>query len=136
MGAIRPASDCNGSGAALPGYIGLEMAEALVLNGMEVSLISRSPQVMSTLDEDMGALVSKALRGFGVTLYLEEALTEFETTAGKVTGIRHCHSWPRSTSQYSACGGSRHSPWQERIDSRERAYGNLYSRYLGSRRLR
>ena len=69
------------------GYIGLEMAEALVLNGMEVSLISRSPQVMSTLDEDMGALVSKALRGFGVTLYLEEALTEFETTAGKVTGI-------------------------------------------------
>ncbi len=69
------------------GYIGLEMAEALVMNGLEVSLISRSPQVMATLDEDMGALVSQALREVGVTLYLDEALIEFATTAGKVTGI-------------------------------------------------
>lgn len=69
------------------GYIGLEMAEALVMNGLEVSLVSRPPQVMGTLDEDMGTLVSQALRDVGVTLYLEEALTEFETTAGKVTGI-------------------------------------------------
>lgn len=69
------------------GYIGLEMAEALVMNGLEVSLISRPPQVMATLDHDMGALVSQALRDVGVTLYLEETLTEFETSAGKVTGI-------------------------------------------------
>jgi NADPH-dependent 2,4-dienoyl-CoA reductase/sulfur reductase-like enzyme len=69
------------------GYIGLEMAEALVMNGLEVSLISRSAQVMETLDEDMGALVSQALRDAGVTLFLDEALTAFETTAGKVTGI-------------------------------------------------
>jgi len=69
------------------GYIGLEMAEALVRHGLEVSLISRSPQVMGTLDEEMGALVSQALRDIGVTLHLEETLTEFETTAGKVTGI-------------------------------------------------
>lgn len=69
------------------GYIGLEMAEALVMAGLDVSLISRSPQVMATLDEEMGALVSRALQDVGVTLYLEEALTEFETTAGKVTGV-------------------------------------------------
>jgi NADPH-dependent 2,4-dienoyl-CoA reductase/sulfur reductase-like enzyme len=69
------------------GYIGLEMAEALVMNGLEVSLISRSPQVMATLDEDMGALVSQALRDIGVTLHLEEKLIEFETTAGQMTGI-------------------------------------------------
>ena len=69
------------------GYIGLEMAEALVMNGLEVSLVSRPPQVMETLDEDMGALVSQALRDIGVTLYLEEVLTAFETTSGKVTGI-------------------------------------------------
>ena len=36
------------------GYIGLEMAEALVLNGIGVSLISRAPQVMETLDEEIG----------------------------------------------------------------------------------
>jgi NADPH-dependent 2,4-dienoyl-CoA reductase/sulfur reductase-like enzyme len=69
------------------GYIGLEMAEALVLNGLEVSLINSSAQVMGTLDEEMGALVSQALRDNGVTLYLSEALTAFETTAGKVTGV-------------------------------------------------
>lgn len=69
------------------GYIGLEMAEALVRNGLEVSLIDRGSQVMGTLDNDMGALVSQALRDAGVTLYSEEALTEFQTKAGKVTGV-------------------------------------------------
>ena len=69
------------------GYIGLEMAEALVKNGLEVSLIDRSPQVMGTLDDDMGALVSNALRDFGVTLYLEESLTSFSTKDGRVTGV-------------------------------------------------
>jgi NADPH-dependent 2,4-dienoyl-CoA reductase/sulfur reductase-like enzyme len=69
------------------GYIGLEMAEALVMNGLEVSLINRPPQVMRTLDDDMGALVSQALRDAGVTLYLQETVTAFETVAGKVTAI-------------------------------------------------
>jgi NADPH-dependent 2,4-dienoyl-CoA reductase/sulfur reductase-like enzyme len=69
------------------GYIGLEMAEALVMNGLKVSLVSRPAQVMGTLDEDMGALVSQALRDAGVTLYLDESLTAFDTRAGKVTGV-------------------------------------------------
>ena len=42
---------------------------------------------MNTLDTDMGHLVSDAMRGFGVTLYLEETLTGFETKGGKVTGV-------------------------------------------------
>jgi len=69
------------------GYIGLEMAEALVRHGLEVSLINRPPQVMGTLDHDMGALVSQALRELGVRLYLEETLTAFEAKKGKVTGV-------------------------------------------------
>jgi NADPH-dependent 2,4-dienoyl-CoA reductase/sulfur reductase-like enzyme len=69
------------------GYIGLEMAEALVRRGVAVSLIDRSSQVMGTLDEDMGALVSQALRDFGVTLHLEEALQGFETKDGEVVGV-------------------------------------------------
>lgn len=69
------------------GYIGLEMAEALVMRGLEVALIDRSAQVMGTLDEEMGALVSQALRDVGVTLYLAEELVEFETASGKVTGV-------------------------------------------------
>lgn len=69
------------------GYIGLEMAEALVRHGMEVSLVNRAPQVMVSLDYDMGALVSQALRDLGVSLHLEETLTAFETKKGKVTGV-------------------------------------------------
>ncbi len=69
------------------GYIGLEMAEALVRRGLEVSLVTRSPQVMGTLDDDMGELVSQALRDFGVALYLQETLTGFETTGSKLTGV-------------------------------------------------
>jgi NADPH-dependent 2,4-dienoyl-CoA reductase/sulfur reductase-like enzyme len=66
------------------GYIGLEMAEAFVRLGLEVALIERGPQVMGTLDPDVGELVSGALREIGVTLFLGESLTGFEGTAGRV----------------------------------------------------
>lgn len=64
------------------GYIGLEMAEALLLRGLQVTLVEQSPQVMSTLDLDMGALVSEALRKQGATLFLEEAVEAFEHQNG------------------------------------------------------
>jgi NADPH-dependent 2,4-dienoyl-CoA reductase/sulfur reductase-like enzyme len=70
------------------GYIGLEMAEALVTRGLEVTLVDSSQQVMGTLDPDMGALVSEALREVGVTLYLEEKLVAFENDGKTVTGIQ------------------------------------------------
>jgi NADPH-dependent 2,4-dienoyl-CoA reductase/sulfur reductase-like enzyme len=69
------------------GYIGLEMAEACLLRGMEVSLVEQAPQVMGTLDPDMGALVSEALRERGAKLYLEESLEAFETEAGHVRAV-------------------------------------------------
>jgi NADPH-dependent 2,4-dienoyl-CoA reductase/sulfur reductase-like enzyme len=70
------------------GYIGLEMAEALVIRGLEVALVQRGQQVMETLDADMGALVSQALRDVGVTLYLEEELTGFEAEEGRVRAVQ------------------------------------------------
>ncbi len=69
------------------GYIGLEMAEALVRQGLHVSLIERSSQVMHTLDPDMGSLVSDALRQIGVDLFLEESLKAFETEGGNVSAV-------------------------------------------------
>jgi NADPH-dependent 2,4-dienoyl-CoA reductase/sulfur reductase-like enzyme len=66
------------------GYIGLEMAEGLLRRGLDVSLIEMAPQVMNTLDPDMGALVSEALRDAGVELYLEEPLKGFEVEGGRV----------------------------------------------------
>jgi NADPH-dependent 2,4-dienoyl-CoA reductase/sulfur reductase-like enzyme len=69
------------------GYIGLEMAEALVRRGMEVTLVERAPQVMVTLDPDMGELVSEALMAVGVTLYREESLQGFEVGKGRLQAV-------------------------------------------------
>ncbi|MBV9325933.1 MAG: FAD-dependent oxidoreductase [Chloroflexi bacterium] len=70
------------------GYIGLEMAEALVMRGLNVSLVERGASVMNTLDTDMGDVVSQALRDIGVTLYLEESIDGFETDGGKVAFVK------------------------------------------------
>jgi NADPH-dependent 2,4-dienoyl-CoA reductase/sulfur reductase-like enzyme len=69
------------------GYIGLEMAEALIRRGMEVALIERASQVMNTLDPDMGELVSEALMAVGVTLYREESLQGFEVSQGRLQAV-------------------------------------------------
>ncbi|RYJ45139.1 FAD-dependent oxidoreductase [Flavobacterium beibuense] len=69
------------------GYIGLEMAEALLERGLEVTMINRSEQVMNTLDPDMGELVSEAIIGLGVKLLVNEELAGFEVNNGKVTSV-------------------------------------------------
>jgi NADPH-dependent 2,4-dienoyl-CoA reductase/sulfur reductase-like enzyme len=48
------------------GYIGVEMAEAMLRHGLDVTLVDRAEQPMSTLDPDMGRLVRQALEGLGV----------------------------------------------------------------------
>ncbi|MGA5560843.1 FAD-dependent oxidoreductase [Streptomyces platensis] len=48
------------------GYIGVEMAEALIRRGYEVTVLEQSAQPMSTLDPDMGALVHEAMCGMGI----------------------------------------------------------------------
>lgn len=70
------------------GYIGLEMAENLLLRGMDVSLVERGPEVMGTLDPDMGSLVSEALINMGVRLFRNESLTGLETKNGEVRGVK------------------------------------------------
>ncbi|MEU5990494.1 FAD-dependent oxidoreductase [Spirillospora sp. NPDC047418] len=71
------------------GYIGLEMAEAMVMRGLEVSLVDASDQPMRTLDPDMGAIVADAMRDLGVHLYLGEPVEGFDTGPdGHVTAVR------------------------------------------------
>ncbi|APE38453.1 flavoprotein oxidoreductase [Nocardia mangyaensis] len=60
------------------GYIGVEMAEALVRRGFRVTMVTRAAEPMSTLDSDMGALVRKAMVGMDIRLI----------TGAEVTGIR------------------------------------------------
>lgn len=69
------------------GYIGLEMAEALVRRGLEVSLVEARAHPMGTLDPDMGALVADALRRVGVAVHLEEPVVGFETANGQVSAV-------------------------------------------------
>ncbi|MFC5804755.1 FAD-dependent oxidoreductase [Streptomyces formicae] len=49
------------------GYIGVEMAEALLNHGFEVTVVNRGEQPMATLDPDMGRLVHEAMDGMGIT---------------------------------------------------------------------
>jgi NADPH-dependent 2,4-dienoyl-CoA reductase/sulfur reductase-like enzyme len=71
------------------GYIGLEMAEALVRRGLDVALIDRTEQpLVATLDPDMGALVADALRAIGVTVHMGEPVTGFDSDGGAVRAVR------------------------------------------------
>ncbi|MEA2228283.1 MAG: hypothetical protein QOF29_1971 [bacterium] len=71
------------------GYIGLEMAEALVQRGLRTTLVEASPQVMATLDADMAAHVQDAAEGVGVRVLVgtevEEVLVD---AAGAPCAVR------------------------------------------------
>ncbi|WP_026976953.1 FAD-dependent oxidoreductase [Flavobacterium tegetincola] len=69
------------------GYIGLEMAEALILRGMKVTIVDRAPEVMSTLDPDMGKKVHEALENLGVEIFNSESLDHFEEKDGLVSAV-------------------------------------------------
>ncbi|MDQ3944731.1 MAG: FAD-dependent oxidoreductase [Actinomycetota bacterium] len=69
------------------GYIGLEMAEAMVQRGLDVALVDQAPQPMNTLDPDMGVLVAEGLRGIGVDLHLGAGVEGYETAGGRVCGV-------------------------------------------------
>lgn len=69
------------------GYIGLEMAEALVMRGIPVTLVEQAEQPMRTLDPEMGALVADALREAGVELMLGAPVEAFEHRDGRVAAV-------------------------------------------------
>ena len=70
------------------GYIGVEMAEALIRRGLAVTLLDRSPEPMTTVDPDMGALVSRSLREIGVDVRTQTTVTGLEVAGGRITGVR------------------------------------------------
>ncbi|MEV8541465.1 FAD-dependent oxidoreductase [Streptomyces sp. NPDC051572] len=61
------------------GYIGVEMAEAFVNRGYDVTVVNRGKEPMSTLDPDMGRLVHKAMEGLGITMVDDAQVTELLT---------------------------------------------------------
>ncbi|MEV6125884.1 FAD-dependent oxidoreductase [Streptomyces violaceusniger] len=61
------------------GYIGVEMAEALIQRGCQVTVLERGEQPMSTLDPDMGRLVRDAMTGLGIDTVTGAEVTEVVT---------------------------------------------------------
>ena len=61
------------------GFIGLEMAENLHDAGAEVAVVEMSAQVMAPVDFSMAAIVHDHLQQKGVRLYLDTAVTGFES---------------------------------------------------------
>ena len=59
------------------GFIGIEMAEALVQRQLPVSLIELSPQVMAPVDIEMAQPLHNTLRQHGVDLKLNTGVTAF-----------------------------------------------------------
>ncbi|MFD1657247.1 FAD-dependent oxidoreductase [Streptomyces caeni] len=61
------------------GYIGVEMAEALIRRGYEVTVVNRGSEPMATLDPDMGRLVHRAMEGLGITMVNDAEVTKILT---------------------------------------------------------
>ncbi len=70
------------------GYIGVEMAEALVGRGFEVTVLHRGEQPMATLDPDMGGLVHRAMNGMGIVTVSRAEVTKILTDdEGRVRAV-------------------------------------------------
>jgi NADPH-dependent 2,4-dienoyl-CoA reductase/sulfur reductase-like enzyme len=70
------------------GYIGIEMAEALVRRDLEVTLVDSSPAVMSTLDPDMGRLVEEAMTRMGIDVQVETRVQSISQPTGAGARVR------------------------------------------------
>ncbi|MET8286113.1 FAD-dependent oxidoreductase [Streptomyces sp. NPDC051639] len=69
------------------GYIGVEMAEALINRGYEVTVVNRGTEPMATLDPDMGRLVRRAMSGLGITMVDDATVTGIVTGADGVRAV-------------------------------------------------
>ncbi|MEV6597004.1 FAD-dependent oxidoreductase [Actinoplanes sp. NPDC051346] len=69
------------------GYVGVEMAEAMIRRGLRVTLLERAPQPMSTIDPDMGERVGEAIRGLGIEVRTDTEVRGLETAHGRVSAV-------------------------------------------------
>src|SRR5215831_14112674 len=69
------------------GYVGLEMADALTTRGLPVTVLEQLPEVLATVDPELGALVRGELAGHGVDVLTGttvQAITRHDGGAGRV----------------------------------------------------
>ncbi len=66
------------------GFIGLEMAENLHHQGMQVTIVELADQVMAPVDFDMAALVHQHLKTRNIEFYLNDGVSSFSRIGGKL----------------------------------------------------
>ncbi|MET7746974.1 FAD-dependent oxidoreductase [Micromonospora sp. NPDC005367] len=69
------------------GYIGVELAEALLQRGLTVTLVEKADQPMSTVDGDMAEVVVDAMRELGVQVRTGLGVTGIEERDGRVSAV-------------------------------------------------
>jgi NADPH-dependent 2,4-dienoyl-CoA reductase/sulfur reductase-like enzyme len=70
------------------GYIGIELAEAFVANGITVELFQRGSHLLSDFGEAVTSEVEAHLREQGVGVHLDAEVTELVSDDGTVVGVR------------------------------------------------
>jgi NADPH-dependent 2,4-dienoyl-CoA reductase/sulfur reductase-like enzyme len=63
------------------GYIGLEIAEACRVRGLEVTVVDLSATPVRTFDPDVGEFIARAVRGEGIDLVLSDGAAGVEVDA-------------------------------------------------------
>ena len=63
------------------GYIGLEIAEACQVRGMDVTVVDMSATPVGTFDPDIGRYIADAVRAMGISLVLSDGVAAIETDA-------------------------------------------------------
>jgi NADPH-dependent 2,4-dienoyl-CoA reductase/sulfur reductase-like enzyme len=71
------------------GYVGLEMAEALTVRGLEVTQLQRGPEVLSTLDPELGSLVHDELARHGVDVVTGARVEAVTRSDGRLAVTGH-----------------------------------------------
>jgi NADPH-dependent 2,4-dienoyl-CoA reductase/sulfur reductase-like enzyme/rhodanese-related sulfurtransferase len=70
------------------GYIGLEMAEALILRGKRVTIIELAPQILTLFDEDFAGILRQYLEKKGVQVLTSEGIKALRGYGGRVTHVQ------------------------------------------------
>ncbi|RIT41607.1 FAD-dependent oxidoreductase [Mycobacteroides abscessus] len=73
------------------GYIGLEMAEGLTTRGIKVTQIEALPEVLPTVDPELGALVHTELQRHGVEVLTNTAVTAIARTDSDTLTVTAVH---------------------------------------------
>ncbi|MQA02263.1 MAG: CoA-disulfide reductase [Streptosporangiales bacterium] len=86
------------------GYIGLEMAEALTARGIRVTQVEQLPEVLPTVDPELGALVCAELTGHGVDVVTGTRVTDI-TREGNRLHVDGDHYFTRDVDLVLVVGG-------------------------------